>query len=257
MFGSVSAELFLCYNIIMNYFENISTENLHHAYLVVGRNGAERPSADVALPFGRRLRDFVTSLSSTANPDIQRIVCDTLTVDQARKIAVDASRKSFDGGRKFFLIETNIITEEAQNALLKIFEEPNPGTHFFVIMPQDILLPTLRSRMQVVMSRSDLDIRSQMSKSDFDTKTSDTEILKMKIADRLAMVKEITDGIVDENKTKQDAVTLLNQIESELYEKGVEKSAENLTLCQKARQALYDRGAPVKMIMENLMISLD
>jgi hypothetical protein len=36
----------------------------------------------------------------------------------------------------------------------------------------------------------------------------------------------------------------------------VEKSADDLALCQKTREALYDRGAPVKMILENLMISL-
>ena len=197
-------------------------------------------------------KNFKIKIGS-ANSDLQNIVCDTLTIDAARKIALDASRKSFDGGRKFFLIETNIITEEAQNALLKIFEEPNAGTHFFVIMPQDILLPTLRSRMQVVnVARMLVAMRGQKQKGVFDT-----EILKTKIADRLAFVKEITNGISDEEKTKQDAVALLNQIESELYQKGVEKEADNLVLCQRTRASLYDRGAPVKMILENLMISLN
>jgi hypothetical protein len=78
----------------------------------------------------------------------------------------------------------------------------------------------------------------------------------MKIADRLAMVKKITDGINDEEKTKQDAVVLLNQIENELYQNDLQKSAADLALCQKTREYLYDRGAPVKIILENLMISL-
>ena len=132
-------------------------------------------------------------------------------MDQARKIGLDSGRKSFAGGRKFFLIETNIVGEEAQNALLKIFEEPTEDTHFFVIMPQDILLPTLRSRMQMVSipTRVPLGIDSKIPRG----------TLGIKIADRLAMVKEITDGITDEEKTKQDAVILLNQIEDELYQK--------------------------------------
>lgn len=244
----------LGYNIHMNPFENISAENLHHAYLVVGRTGAERPAAEIARPFGSGLFDFLTSLTSTANPDVQRIVCDTLTIDLARKIAVDGSRKSFDGGKKFFLIETNIITEEAQNALLKIFEEPNPGTHFFVIMPQDILLPTLRSRMQVIREKGALPL-GETEEGHLSLMSRLT--LDMKIADRLVIVKEITDGISDEEKTKQDAVALLNEIENELYQSGVEKEANNLLLCQKARASLYDRGAPVKMILENLMLAID
>jgi ribosomal protein L31E len=86
---------------------------------------------------------------------------------------------------------------------------------------------------------------------------SQENILKKPLAERLALVKEITDGISDEKKTKQDAIILLNRIEDEIYQNSVEKAANNLALCQKTRAALYDRGAPVKMILENLMICLD
>lgn len=233
---------YFCYNTDMNSFENISAENLHHAYLIVGEKESMR----------KNVEDFLWKNFDikTGSADLQNIVCDTLTVDHARKIALDSSRKSFDGGRKFFLIETNIITEEAQNALLKIFEEPNAGTHFFVLMPQDILLPTLRSRMQIIVlnNQRTLGVRSD---------GHPVSVLKKSLAERLAMVKKITDGISDEEKTKQDAVSLLNEIENELYQSGVEKSADDLALCQSAREYLYDRGAPVKMILENLMISLD
>ena len=229
----------------MNPFENISAKNLHHAYLVVDDREAARKNVTDFLRENFKIK--------TGSADLQNIICDTLTIDLARKIALDASRKSFDGGRKFFLIEANIITEESQNALLKIFEEPNVGTHFFVLMPQDILLPTLRSRMQVIngVSRVTFGVNLKTPRVTFDT-----QILDMKIADRLAMVKKITDGINDEEKTKQDAVALLNEIENELYQNGVQKEAGDLALCQSAREYLYDRGAPVKIILENLMISL-
>jgi DNA polymerase III delta prime subunit len=230
----------------MNLFEKISVENLHHAYLLVGETKVAKENV---LDFLRK--NFGVKSGS---PDLQNIICDTLTVDHARKIALDASRKSFDGGWKFFIIETNIITEEAQNALLKIFEEPNPGTHFFVIMPQNILLSTLRSRMQIVNLQNFATAAGEQWSHDQIGKLE--SILKKSIVDRLALVKEIVDGISDEEKTKQDAVALLNKIENELYQNGVEKSADDLALCQKTREALYDRGAPVKMILENLMISL-
>ncbi len=220
----------------MNPFENISAENLHHAYLVVGEKEATRKSVG----------NFLTEkcdLIISGNPDVQNIFCDTLTIDFARKIAQDASRKSFAGKRKFFLIETNIVTEEAQNALLKIFEEPTDKTHFFILMPQDTLLTTLRSRVQVIKSENQ--------------KTKNSEnILAKPIAEKLGIVKKMTEEILDEEKTKQDAVDLVNQIESELYQNGMEKEADNLALCQKTRESLHDRGAPIKMILENLMISL-
>jgi DNA polymerase III delta prime subunit len=219
----------------MDIFEKILVENLHHAFLLVGERETIQKNVENFLQ-----KNFDITISS---PDLQKVVCDTLTIDLARKIAVDASRKSFGGGRKFFMIETNIITEEAQNALLKIFEEPALGTHFFVIMPQDILLPTLRSRMQIIILQNQSIEKNK-------------NILKKSFADRLALVKEITDGISDDEKSKQDALVLLNEIENELYQNGVQKSAADLMLCQKTRGSLYDRGAPVKMILENLMISL-
>jgi hypothetical protein len=81
-------------------------------------------------------------------------------------------------------------------------------------------------------------------------------LLKKSLAEKMALVKEIVQGIADEEKTKQDAVALLNQIEAELYQSGVEKSSRGLEICEQARASLYDRGAPVKMILEQVMLSV-
>ena len=70
------------------------------------------------------------------------------------------------------------------------------------------------------------------------------------------LAKEITDAISDEDKTKQDAIVFLNQVERELYEAGVEKNHKALEICELTRASLYDRGAPIKMILENLVLSV-
>jgi DNA polymerase III delta prime subunit len=50
-----------------------------------------------------------------------------------------------------FIISCVSILHEAQNALLKLFEEPNAHTLFYFIIPRmDMLLPTLRSRLNVL-----------------------------------------------------------------------------------------------------------
>lgn len=219
------------------------SQTLHHAYFIVGKYDE----------VSQKLNSFFENdlgIRIAGNPDYWQVNFKTLTIDEARDLALSAGRKSFEKhleaelpSRKIFVIQTDFITEEAQNSLLKTFEEPTPGTHFFIISPQDILLPTLRSRVQVISNFSKL---QPMSRT----------VLDMKIAERLVMVKEITEGINDEEKTKQDAVALLNQIETELYKKGVEKSAQSLKVCEETRMSLYDRGAPIKIILENLMLSV-
>jgi len=211
---------------------------LHHAYFMVG-------DADALARIFSFLQNTV-GVATKGNPDFWHGTFGTFTITHARSLADSQERKSFDdnkSSRKIFIIQANFITEEAQNALLKVFEEPTAGTHFFIISPQDMLLPTLRSRMQVIQFENE-----QTQKTD--------SVLKMKFSDRLAKVKEITEGIADEEKTKQDAIALLNSIERELYNRGVEKSAHELSVTESARTSLYDRGAPVKMILEQVMLSI-
>lgn len=224
----------------MNIFEDTykKTGALHHAYVCVGDVVSARQSLDDFL-------EHTLQFSVAGNPDMRVFVSDTFTKDDAHELFIAEERKGFAGGRKIFIIQISVITEEAQNALLKVFEEPTEGTHFFVLIPQDILLPTLRSRVHII-SDSAWHGASVLPGS----------LLKKPLAEKMALVKEIVQGIADEEKTKQDAVVLLNQIEAELYHNGVEKSAHALEICEQARASLYDRGAPVKMILEQVMLSV-
>jgi DNA polymerase III subunit delta' len=209
---------------------------LHHAYLYVGHEMHEM------IAHLKHFLENIMLVKTNGNPDFQHKKYETFTIEDARVLADSENRKNISGGKKIFIIETDFMTLEAQNSLLKIFEEPTEGTHFFVVTPQDILLPTLRSRMQVIFHEAG----EEKQKS----------ILKQSVAERLAIVKELTDSISDEEKTKQDAISLLNKIEKELHDGGVEKNAKSLEVCELSRKALYDRGAPVKMILENLMLSI-
>lgn len=224
------------------------SKSLHHAYFLVG---------EIEEIFSK-LKDFLeksVGVKTRGNPDFWVGKFNTLTIDEARDITEASERKDFGGGKKIFIIQADFITEEAQNALLKVFEEPTASTHFFIISSQDILLPTLRSRIHLIdVSKVPFDTEQKLSRIILDN--IGESILKLKLKDRLAKVKEITDAISDEEKTKQDAILLLNQIEKELHNNGVEKSTSSLKVCELTRASLYDRGAPVKMILENLMLSI-
>lgn len=210
---------------------------LHHAYFVVG-------DSSVLPPLTNFLEKEV-QIKTQGNPDFWHGKFATFTIDNARSLAFSQEAKEFAGGKKIFIIEADFITEEAQNALLKVFEEPTAGTHFFIISPQDTLLPTLRSRVQMIFHTNTV--------KDSPLQNS---ILKLTLAERILKVKEITEGIADEEKTKQDAIAFLNNIERELYDRGVEKSAEALAITESARQSLYARGTPVKMVLEHVMLTI-
>lgn len=213
-----------------------NSKNLHHAYFLVGdKNSIFR---DLVLFLENKV-----GINTSGNPDFWVGDFDNLTIDDARIIAESSERMDFSGGKKIFIIQTDSIGLEAQNSFLKVFEEPTEGTHFFIISPQDVILPTLRSRMQVIHSENENNKKAE-------------SVLNMNLKERLDKVKKITDGISDEENTKQDAISLLNQIESELYENGVEKSRIPLKICEMARLSLYDRGAPIKIILENVMINI-
>ncbi len=227
--------------------------NLHHAYFLVG--DMESVFSDLKSFLENEVR-----INTTGNPDFWYGKYNTLNIENARMIAESQERKSFSDhleaelpSKKIFIIQTDFITEEAQNSLLKVFEEPTAGTHFFIISPQDVLLPTLRSRMVVIQVES---YKAPTILSGSRLNASASKILNLGIAERLAKVKEITDAIGDEDATKQDAITFLNQIESELYKNGIEKNSKSLEICQQARAGLYDRGAPVKIILENVVLSV-
>ena len=119
-----------------------SLNSLHHAYLLIGsKNEAQ------AL-----VHDFFESqaVRLIGSPDFFLYSESLFGIEEARKVTDTAIRKAFTE-RKVFLIVPERITFEAQNALLKTFEEPIAHTHFFlVVRDEHIILPTLRSRMHTL-----------------------------------------------------------------------------------------------------------
>ncbi|MGD1833225.1 MAG: hypothetical protein ACPKOP_07745 [Sphaerochaetaceae bacterium] len=73
-----------------------------------------------------------------------------ITIDQIRQVAKWTSKTSFDRTSRFIILE-NIESAAvgANNSLLKMLEEPAPGTYIILISEHpNRLLPTIRSRVQ-------------------------------------------------------------------------------------------------------------
>lgn len=122
-----------------------------HAWLVTGPSGPERRMAS------RRLAASLIGAGAHEplvlaghHPDVREYP-DPLRIDDVREIAASLARPPLlGGGRALVLGGLAEATPEAQNALLRMVEEPPQGT-FFVAEAESArqVLPTLRSRLGV------------------------------------------------------------------------------------------------------------
>lgn len=110
---------------------------MHHANVIIGSHAW----GITCVPMEDRIECLDTSI----------IISDRLSIADVRTLIDTATLRPLERTYRTFVISTTQILSDAQNALLKLFEEPNLNTVFYVIIPrEDILLPTLRSRMHIL-----------------------------------------------------------------------------------------------------------
>jgi DNA polymerase-3 subunit delta' len=75
-----------------------------------------------------------------------------LLVDQMRLIERESNYRPYEGNARVFLIEdADKLNDPSANALLKVLEEPPHTSHIVLLTSRpDILLPTIRSRCQMI-----------------------------------------------------------------------------------------------------------
>ena len=180
------------------------------------------------------------------NPDIVVLRYGLFSVADARKVTELAAGGAFVGDHKVIVIAASRAYHEAQNALLKVFEEPPEGVFLFLILPTlGGLLPTLRSRVQILGQHTENAIPEIAE-----------EFLKAGKEKRSALIKRLTNGKDEEKKRelRDEAIALVNGIEIACANQSVTKHAALLSDIATLRTHLYDRSAPVKMILEHLSL---
>jgi DNA polymerase III delta prime subunit len=209
---------------------------MHHAQYLIG-NSALKPDL-------LRLIKKELKAEPQANPDFFNRTYETFAIDDARELkSIHETRPVKEDGKKIFMITTNGITVEAQNALLKLFEEPGAYAHFFLMIPSEhLLLATIKSRMQ--------ELRLRDTRYEIRDTTEAQKFLKQSHAKRLETIKSLMDDISKEKKTKQDAIEFLNGVEAVLYEKGVKENLKSLEAIQMVRKYIHDRAPSIKMLLE-------
>jgi len=225
--------------------------NQHHAFVI---EAGEEKGVAVAEAWAKK----ELGMKIENNPDVVVRRYGLLSVDDARRVAELAAGAAFAGSTKVVIVSASRAYHEAQNALLKLFEEPPVGTYLFLVMPTlGGLLPTLRSRVQELKN---IEYRIE----NIEVAEAAEAFMKASKEKRSAMIKKLTSGKDEEERreNREEALAIVNGIEAAAYatlkNDGFTKSIITALLSDitTLRAHLYDRSAPVRMILEHLSLVL-
>ncbi|OGC86577.1 hypothetical protein A3D70_00835 [Candidatus Adlerbacteria bacterium RIFCSPHIGHO2_02_FULL_54_18] len=166
-------------------------------------------------------------------------------IDEAREIIALSSLKNF--AEATFFIGASSITSEAQQALLKLLEEPQEGTTFVLLVPHGALLPTVQSRMlpypEIIaeFSRSDLLVEKFLKRGGKERSDYIAEMLK------------------NEDGLRERVRDFINALEAECVKLHFTQKVEGRQALEDiamVRGYLSDRSPSLKILLEHLALSL-
>ncbi len=142
------------------FSEVIKNDNFSHAYLFSGQEMIGKKTFALELA-NKMLGDTAIEYSDAQflnNPDILFIDAinsesgQTIAIEEVRRIKKFIFRSPYVGKYKFIIInDAHLMTTEAQNALLKVLEEPNASSILILVSANsESLLPTIFSRCQEI-----------------------------------------------------------------------------------------------------------
>jgi DNA polymerase III delta prime subunit len=168
----------------------------------------------------------------------RQVILERFGIDDARELVRQAYQRPREGERQVLVVCTDFITHEAQNALLKVLEEPPLSTQFLFVLPPDFsLLPTLASRFQVVSAPP-----QTATAADF------VQFLSLSYQERISLI---------ETKLKQSDTLWQRAMKLGLItylEQG--KNQQQLAELEYVARTLLTRGASNKMLFEQLALTM-
>lgn len=224
---------------------------MHHAYGILGDRKKTK----------EEVRDFLLKelkFPVTKNPDFWEGEHNVFKIADSRILNEAHLNRPVKHGRKVFVVYANFITKDAQNSLLKIFEDPTPDTVFFLIMPEGTdLIPTLKSRL--IFGTAPNPSLEKGGKS-----LDAEEFLNAKVGKRMEIVAKIVKDIKDEKMNKAGAIKFIKNLEKVIKNNHKTKKThgskdESLLVIEDLEKAISyasDESPSIKVILEHLALVL-
>lgn len=203
---------------------------MHHANIIINRGDCREAIFEIL----EKNLDFRAS----ANPDFLLIERESLGIDDARDLERWAIGKSFSGGAKASLLIAGSITREAQNALLKILEEPPSETYIFISLESlGGILPTLISRVRI------LDIARSPENLEVQAEDAGSKFLHSDISKKLALIR-----FLSKKEDKSGMREMIKDLEEIAYKNHI--PYPHLRELLTAKIFASARGSSPKMLLE-------
>lgn len=232
----------------MTKIPNLNFNKLYQAYLLVGDGNYWRDFLD------KELKKFLQIENISSCPDIWCQSYDSFGIKEAHSLIEKEARRSFSGRGRFFILSIDSATPEAQNALLKTFEEPAFDTHFFIISHSaEIFLPTLCSRLIIL---------NQLAESD-NERTKEfplvAKFLELDLPDRLDFIQK--EFLKNKDKSKSEIISFVSELEKIFYSRldllKISKEEELIIHeLEKSLRYLQNPRSSNRLILEHLALIL-
>ncbi len=219
-----------------------------HAYVVEG----DREQGILA---ARRYAAQSLGLEGENNPDVTVFQYGLFSVDDARAVGQFASSSPVAGNTKMVIIAATRIFHEAQNALLKLFEEPPQGVVLVLSVPSlGQLLPTLRSRVLILPS-NDGPRKSIIGRDFLALDASAREKFMGKLLDRTKSDKD-----EEKQAARGELLSLVEGLIRVAHAQNTKNESAELQAFLSDLSTflpiLHERSAPLKLICEHMLLVL-
>ena len=199
----------------------IRTNNIAHSYMFIGKESIgkmlfakEFAKAILCINDSKPCGDCKSCIEfeSSNNPDFEIIEPDgnNIKIEQIRELIKKVYEKPIVSNKKVYIInDSNLMTKEAQNSLLKTLEEPPEYVTIILIASnENLFLPTIKSRCTKIMFRklTDSELKTILERK---YNKLDIQELMLKIADGSVNKAVSLDG-------KEELYNKVNRIYSSL-----------------------------------------
>lgn len=206
-------------------------KNIHHANVVIGKGDNRN--------FVFNILEKDLDFKIQANPDFLLMENESFGIDDARDLVKWAIGKPLCGELKVSLLIVKSITSDAQNALLKVLEEPPLGTYIFINLESlGGILPTFISRVRIINA-----LTSAETPDDTAGQNMDSKFLRSNIKEKLAIIRSLSKK-EDKNEMKE----LIKNLEETAYKSDFKP--EYLKKILTAKIFASSRGSSPKMLLE-------
>lgn len=228
--------------------------SIMHAYILVSNTPSATEEYIALFCIKNNIHKLdITSLKFINNEEKTK---QSIGIEEVRIVQKNLSLKPIQSAQKLLVIyDAHLLTAEAQNALLKVLEEPPNNTIIILVSPStSTLLPTVISRCQVVELKTI---------SAFDPKELE-EVLEivnklptLAISNKLKLAQDISK---DKEEAKLWLKKAIQVLRSELSKNSNKKSLANyhhaLLGLQNTYQTISSTNANPRLVLENIMLTL-